>query len=239
MEEQRMQNLKVAEAALQQLFAEYEARGMIAVYLWGSILRSEYAPNTSDIDSLGIVSPDFDLENKAVMNERLSELAPELFDFRINLVPLTDMQGAPPRSRLATVIPPETLLMEFDTWRHVAGKRFQLSDFTSQLPTAKRALCKNIAIVKTHYIPQIQSGDYSKYKSFLKQMMHVCHFRNMAEKAYEPFSYDTLVTQSIPETRDIVDMLISSRQNGWERLSDDNFRNILSFLGTMESVLCK
>lgn len=234
----REKDLELAKSALNQTFDSYKDKGLLSIYLWGSILRSDYVPRKSDIDSIGIIDDVCSLDLQDEINGQLKELAPKLFDFRINLIRLSEIRGAVPESRLATVIPPEMLLVEFSTWEHVSGKDYSVSELAKTTPSTKSALCRNIAVIKSQYLPNIQSGDFSKYKSFLKQTMHACHFSNMLEKEYVPFTYDGLLSESTEANNQLAIVLLEARKNEWRQLDSQYFNLVTSWLDWVDNLVC-
>ncbi|UZE93616.1 MAG: hypothetical protein IB618_02475 [Candidatus Pacearchaeota archaeon] len=46
-------------SALKNIFLRYEGKGIISIYLWGSILSEDFNLGKSDIDSIAIVKNNF------------------------------------------------------------------------------------------------------------------------------------------------------------------------------------
>jgi len=58
----KQKQIRYIELILKKNFLEYKNRGLLAIYLWGSILTEDFNFKSSDIDSIAIVS------DKAKMN---------------------------------------------------------------------------------------------------------------------------------------------------------------------------
>jgi predicted nucleotidyltransferase len=98
METTRSKHLSIAKRALKNLYLELKGEGLLSIYLWGSILRDEYKPGISDVDALGVIDENFSEERQGFSNSFLQEHAPELYDFRINFIRLTELNGAVPKT---------------------------------------------------------------------------------------------------------------------------------------------
>jgi predicted nucleotidyltransferase len=52
----RQQIIGEAKRHLENLYTEYKNDGILALYIWGSVTRSDFDPETSDIDVICMVS---------------------------------------------------------------------------------------------------------------------------------------------------------------------------------------
>ncbi len=240
MNTQQAQHLQLASLFLNKIYETYHDQGLMSVYLWGSILREEYNADSSDIDSVGIVTDSFPLTAQDAMNEQLKESKSGLRDLRINLVRLSEINGATPITRLATVIPPSLLLLEFDTWRCVAGRQFARSDFAAPIMSAIEAMCLNLKVVSDQYVPKIRSGDMAKWKSFVKQMMHVCHLMNKKkDNIVTPFSYVSLEREAISENLGMIELLLRIKKENYRLPTPQELDELFSFVGETQATYCK
>ena len=56
-----METKKIVEDALTDVYENYKDRGLLSVYLYGSLLTEDFNPEMSDIDSIGIVDDELSL----------------------------------------------------------------------------------------------------------------------------------------------------------------------------------
>ena len=100
-------------SALKNIFLKYKGKGIISIYLWGSILSEDFNLGKSDIDSVAIVKNNFGSNIGEKIKNFLSEEKSGLKHFKINYLFLEELEGKKPRSRLAKRIHPNLLLLDF------------------------------------------------------------------------------------------------------------------------------
>jgi|GEM_PF-1031111 len=233
------QHLELALTSLKRVYETYRDQGLLSMYLWGSILRGEYNADSSDIDSIGIVTDSFPLAVQDEINEHFKESKSGLRDLRTNLIRLSEINGADAVTRIAMVIPPPLLLLEFNSWKHVAGQQFGRNDFAVPVLSTTEAACLNLNVVLDQYVSKIKSGDMTKWKSFLKQMMHVCHLINKQDGVFTPFSYIDLERGVIPENQKIIELLLQFKKDSYRLPQGHELDMIFSFITTLQAQYCK
>lgn len=239
MDNTRRIHLEIAKATLKKLYAQYIAQGFLSVYFWGSILREEYIPGVSDIDVIGIVEDRFPLKENENLNLFLKENAPELYDFRINLIRYSELNGARPISHLAVVTTAPVMMLLFPEWEHVCGIKYHRSDFAVQTPTYKQAICLSAGVIKNLYTPPIQRGDFTKFKSFVKRLLYICHFIHQIKHGPHPFSYDLLQKTVSPQTTNILKLLFVVRGKNYKPPKKDQLSAMLDFLSFVMMEYCR
>lgn len=210
----RTERQKQAKKFLEDLYRQKQADGLLAIYLWGSILTNDYNPQTSDIDAIGIISPNASEDNFITSKDGLAELkAPPRMGFRV--IYQDEFEKGTPRSWMGKVIHPRLLLADFPRWVHVAGQKFERSDF----PIADLAPEDIIR----YRLEEIRSRHYDfselsskQYYYFCKSLFRLCYNLHQLNHRYD-FSYSnvaTFATDSI--TAPVVEALTRIRQKNWD-----------------------
>jgi len=136
-----LKNMYILDASnvLKKLYEDYKDKGLVSLYLWGSITRDDWKPGVSDIDSLAIVDRSVDPDFAATLKERVKYEFPHAIKFGIQLFGIEELHGEAPYTTLARYQPAGYLLLRFNDWIHVAGEKFNRSDFTVEDFTAQEA----------------------------------------------------------------------------------------------------
>jgi predicted nucleotidyltransferase len=71
--------------ALTELYGEYASHGMLAAYIWGSVLTSDFDIEKSDLDTLAVVEDSFALELEAMLQNKLALAHPDIKKIRLSL----------------------------------------------------------------------------------------------------------------------------------------------------------
>ena len=238
MENIREKHLRIAKDALEKLYTTHRGAGLLSVYLWGSILRDEYAPGVSDVDALGITDDNFPDEDADASNSFLQERAPELYDFRINFVQFSELNGATPVTHLAKVTPAPLMVMLFPDWEYVCGNQYQLSDFVVKAPTYEQAICLSMKVLDDFYVLPLTKGDFKKFKSVVKRMMHICYFMNQIEKGHQTFSYLLLKQNMNEQTREVLELLFRIKEQSYRSPTKNELDTVLRFLDSTRRQYC-
>ena len=212
----KKQVIKRAVESLKKLFSEYKGKGVISIYIWGSLLTDDFDLDKSDIDSVAIVENDFDPEIGKEMREILSiEKKSGLKLFKINYLFLDELGGNKPRSMLAKVIHPNLILQDFNNWRYVCGKKFSRSDFPRKEWSYEMAINHMINKFDKFQLPRVKSGDYSDIMYICKNLFKVCHSVNQINHGKHIFSYDNLLKYSVKEDKELIELLLKIRNKNW------------------------
>ena len=217
---------------LERVHDDYRERGIVSIYLWGSVVSGDYDPEKSDVDALAFVSDDADEGDVSVIRRRMAEYAPEIADFHINFLYLSELKGGPIRSRLCRIMPPGYLLTKFPYWLHVVGQKFQRADFSVADFTWDEAIELNCREIFEEKVPLWKSdhprGDEMKY--VVKACMMICFCLHQKAHGEHAFSYASLRDEATEETRPIVSILDEARKRGYDKgLIEKHVTEILEF----------
>ncbi|MEK7185489.1 MAG: hypothetical protein AAB726_02600 [Patescibacteria group bacterium] len=213
-----------AEDGLKKVYDQYEKIGLLAVYIWGSVLTEDFNPEKSDVDSIGIVEKSFPIEKELEIATLLKKSSPEVKDLKMRLVYLDELNGSKSRGYLARHIAPTLLLHDFEYWHHVAGKKYKRSDFKLKNISSKQAVGLKLKEIYDRHILEIKKND-TYYVYFLKALARLVSF-SQQEKAGEiwRFSYASLRAHASSEDKEIVENILKIRRNNWDK---DEFQKSL------------
>jgi hypothetical protein len=116
-------------AILRELYETYQARGVLSLYLYGSITGSDFDPHTSDVDSIAICEASVSLDMEAEMQQFLAQRAPDIHKFGTRILYLDELKDLSERSNLTYFIRIQSLILDFPFWEYVAGTVFKAADF--------------------------------------------------------------------------------------------------------------
>ena len=224
----RKEILKKAVFILKKVFLKYKNKGIISIYLWGTVLNRDFNPIKSDIDSVAIVKNNFNPNIEEKIKLLLSEKNSGLKHFKINCIFLEEFMRKKQKSRLTRLVHTNLLLLDFRNWRHICGRKFSRSDFLIKEWTYKKALNYRFERFYNFHIPKIRKRDYSYVESTCKNLIRVCDLINQINKGPHEFLYKTLRINSNKENREIVDLLLKLKKNNWnKKLFIHNFKKLI------------
>lgn len=194
-----------ARKLLQQIYTKYLSTGENGVYLYGSILRNDFNPETSDIDGIAIVDDNVPLELREQILAELTATMPELKRFGFQLLYKSELNGHEPKGRIAKVISPKALLLEMPYWEHVAGKTFSSNNFP---PTNfNEAIADEMKIAVSRGWDDVKNVEEEKYGFFTKLLIYILYLQDEEVNGAKPFSYDiirnlkTSLSEALLETK--------------------------------------
>lgn len=76
--------LEEARKTLEQLLSDYKEKGLLSIYLWGSVTTPDFNSKTSDIDAIGILSDKANHLELLKIREWLPKANPKLVRLQIN-----------------------------------------------------------------------------------------------------------------------------------------------------------
>jgi predicted nucleotidyltransferase len=123
-----------AKEALKKVYEKYNSLGLEAIYLDGSILTRDFNPETSDVDSIGIVADSFPVDLEDIIKIFLAKEYPKINKFGFRLLYKSELNGGPIKAFFSSVIEPQILLSDLPYWELVVGIPFTQKDF--KLPIA-------------------------------------------------------------------------------------------------------
>jgi predicted nucleotidyltransferase len=187
-----------------------------AVYLWGSIVRPDFVPGRSDIDSVLLGKESRLEEICGWLSAAVAESEPALSNFKARPLYLEDLDGGQPRSELARLIHPRILLTDFENWQLALGRRFTRADFGLTPGSLNEILALRLAALRRRL--DVHRGDPGQEPAryILKEVSFICHVIHQMRVGPHPFSYPALLTHANEETREAVRLIISLREGGWE-----------------------
>lgn len=216
-----MEILEKAKIAITELYEIYKDRGIRTVYIWGSILTEDFNSTTSDIDSIAIVDDNFPLEIEAEMMQYVRNKYPELKEFFIRLLYISELNGGEARAPLATVIYSPLLLLEMPKWLYVTGEKFTNHDFKIQPPTFAEAIKIRLSRIKKEGWNNVASIEEEKHMYFIKgvsRLIDLCQKNRGAGDV--SFSYTKIKQESEKSGDDleknVVEAIYESRKNNWD-----------------------
>lgn len=203
-----------ASKVLKQVFQDYENKGLISIYLWGSIITLDFKPETSDIDAVGILSDGANFEQLDKIREWLPKVNPELVRLQINFFYLSELNGRGPiRSRLGRLHHQEQAVFDFPYWYYVCGDRFKLTDFPSLTP--QNVLKHQIELTKTRTSEALNPVNEMYPQYYCKALAWLCYNIHKLSKPLGPFSWSGLQNEATEDTKNLVDALIILKSQGW------------------------
>jgi hypothetical protein len=117
-------------------------RGMLALFLAGTILSKKERKQDSDIDFFAIVKDDFDFRLENMMNEMLEKRKQDIclgFESRIRCFHLDYLRGEPGISPVEKFMKAERLVQRFPYYKLAWGERFDFSKFAKPMELKKEA----------------------------------------------------------------------------------------------------
>ncbi|MFA7308769.1 MAG: hypothetical protein WC045_01725 [Patescibacteria group bacterium] len=196
---------------------------MLAVYAWGSILTDDYVLGKSDIDTIAIVEDSFPLEKEVPLFMEIREKYPELGEFYIRFIYLSELNGGPARAPLATVIYPPLHLLEMPQWHFVAGKQFVSSDFSVKTPSITEAIQTHLQKLRNDGWDAYDTipNEYPAQMWFLKTLMRLVDVvQRERDDNKQLFSYHNLTAQTEKSgtqlEKDVIATMLTCRDSKWD-----------------------
>jgi len=187
-----------------------------AVYLWGSIVRPDFVPDRSDIDSI-VLGEGPDLEELCRwLSQTAAEREPTLRRFKARPLYLEDLSGGPIRSELARLIHPKILIADFENWRFVVGRQCAREEFGLTPGSLDEIFALRLEALQRRL--RIHSSDPGREpaKYILKEVGFICHALHQLRLGPHPFSYSALIENADERTREAVEAISVLRESGWE-----------------------
>ncbi len=229
-----------AKSALQQLYDNHRSAGILALYIWGSITRSDFDPATSDIDVICIVADDFALENNERFKEELTQLAPER-EWGFQVIYLDELNGGAVRSRLAQAMSPQSILPSFNSWVYVCGTQFGRSDFSVADATITERMRLNIAEIRWR-LASIPSDDERRKirdrKGTVKACLLLIYNRQLNRGADFELDYNVLAERADNKEAPILQqLLVIKKQEQYDETFTRATTDITAFAAEAEREL--
>lgn len=204
--------------SLQKVFDDYKAHGMEAVYLWGSVTTEDFDPETSDVDSIAIVSGDFDVKLESVIRDHLQSLHPDLLKFGFRLLYVEELRsGSPIKSQLAKWISPRLLLLDLPNWHYVAGKKYTQADLTDKPVTYREAMKLRLEQLRERGWEDGANVEPRDESIYLKNVWRMVHLMQLMRGINTAFSYSSVKANTDADEREIVQALDAMKRSRYDR----------------------
>lgn len=209
-----------ARQLLQEVYENYKDKGILSIYLWGSITRDDFNPAISDIDALAIVNQSIDLSARSDINQWLKAHFSTDRKFGIQFYGIEELNGGPSYTVLSKFQPAGYLLLRFDDWIHAAGKQYQRADFSVANMTPEEARAHQLAqslralrIVNGELpIDEGRHGLESMCEDVVKGAIGALYWEAVAKGYTEKLNYSVLPSIVDDSRKDIATKLISIRE---------------------------
>lgn len=210
----KIQAKKIASKALKAIFSEYKNKGMVSIYLWGSVTRDDFEPATSDIDVIAVVDDTFNLNERVKIKERLEANNPEIREFGFQCVFLSELNGGARKSILAKLQEPGYLLKSFSQWELVSGHKFNRADFTVPDLTDRGMVEHNVAEAKRALANLDDPGRKPNANriDLVKSILMLIHWRSVIDKNHRQLDLNRLPFYALPTDRRMSKALLKLRE---------------------------
>jgi hypothetical protein len=203
--------------SLKEIYEKYSSEGILAIYIWGSVLTPDFNFSSSDVDTIAIVE-DKTLLLEENIRKQLSLMHPEIKKFGFRFIYKSELDTGISKGALGVIGNPALLLLDLPTWHHVAGTCFVQKDFSLSVPTYTEA-------IKLRYQNTIERwADLDLIKPeqvqyFVKQILRIIHLKylNNENSVYTMFSYSLIkeLSESMTET-EIIKASLKIKESGWD-----------------------
>jgi len=225
--------IKIIKPILKKIYSKYKNKGVLSIYLWGSVLTEDFDSKLSDIDSIAIVNANAKIKDNKEINNFLKGSSPYK-DFKLNYLYLDELNKGKKKSSLAKVIAPNLLLLDFKNWELIVGKRYSRKDFKLKEISFDKAMQLNLIAIKKNHLPLFKKGDFKVTPYFIKNLMKVCHYLNQKDIGKHVFKYKELLKKSPKERKKIVSILLKIRKNNWNKsLTKKNLPFLINFMNNL------
>lgn len=182
----RMATAKIKDFLLQ----EIKDKGLISLYLAGTILSKKERVKDSDIDFFGIVEPGFDFKLEKEINDYLLHHKEDIclgFESRFRAFTISSLKGKGGTEGVISVIRPERLVQRFPFFKQVWGRKLDFKkDFLKPMKLEDEAdflikqLRKSMDDVRDHK-EKFPIDDFPKF---------VIELVRVEAQLYRSFRYD-------------------------------------------------
>jgi hypothetical protein len=189
-----------------------------AVYLWGSVLRSDFHPALSDLDCVAIGGSRIEESELDKLRDQARTKHKQLEQLSIRCLYLCDFNDPEPQSELARLIDPRLLLADFPSWILVWGRPLSPSSFALRPCSLDEAYSIRLRTLRLRVqrclaVPQTEAPLYS-----LKEAAYLIHLIHQLSQGPHLFSYSRLERHSTSVTVRLSRAIPRLRRKGWPEL---------------------
>lgn len=210
--------VQIIQSYFNSIYRELLLGDIRAVYLWGSLVRSEFDLATSDVDCLAICGPSAGEAVVTQLRDGARQKHEELEQLNMRCLYLSDLNGSQPKSELAQVLDPRLLLTDFASWLWISGEKLSISRFALRPCTLEEAYGIRLQALRHRMqkclsVPRTEAPMYVlKEAAFLS---HVIHQISHGEHA---FTYTDLERRSNSLTAPLARAISALRSRGWPEI---------------------
>ena len=170
--------------------SELKEKGLISLYLAGTILTKDRTPQ-SDIDIFGITTSNFDIiEEENKINKKFEENEKELcggIETRFRGIGIDELEGGQPRGVLAKYVGLEVLIKKFSFFKKLWGENIDFSKFPIKPLKAREEAKKEIRTIEK-FLEKLKKGEeLFPIQNFPKSILYLARIE--AEQDYG-FQFD-------------------------------------------------
>jgi hypothetical protein len=219
--------IKKISESLKEIYQKNSSEGMLAIYIWGSILTPDFNSQTSDIDTIAIVDNNISIEYETKIQKELAAMHPEIRKLGFRLIYKNELDTGVAKSPLGIIGIPALLLLDLPTWQWVCGTKFSQKDFSLHIPTYDEALKLRYESTKTRW-PIIDLIKPEEVQYFVKQVLRIIHLNYLQNGnfPYRMFSYSSIkenVTDSYEA--EIIDICLKVKASHWNYEEFKKYKN--------------
>lgn len=204
--------------SLKEIYNDYLSQGMLAIYIWGSILTPDFNSESSDIDTIAIVEDGIKRQIEEKIQKRLALKHPEVKKLGFRLLYKSEFDTGVSKGALGSIGNPALLLLDLPTWHWICGKRFTQKDFDLPVPTFAEAICLRYQNTQERWL-DLTLVRPEQLQYLVKQILRIVHLIHLDRKklTYALFSYSFIkeLSRGTPEA-DIVDTCLAIKASGWD-----------------------
>lgn len=206
--------LRQAGITLRQLYDDYHDKGLVSVYLWGSIITPDFDPTASDIDAVGILSDAADFSELNKIRDWLPLANSTLRRLQINFFYVSELKGeGPVRSRLARLYSARQAVYDFPHWMHVCGAEYRAQDFPAVIP--RQFLSDQIQVVQERKKWAAAPASPLDTQYYCKSLVWLCYAIHKLDHPVEAFTWDKLQQEVNTHTATLVRLLVKLKSHHW------------------------
>jgi|GEM_PF-2680060 len=207
-----------------EVYEIYKNKGLRAIYLWGSITTKDFDIKTSDVDGIGIIDDEIDMNIENEIKHELEMRHPEITKFGFRVTCEGELRGEiKPKFPLATSIPPRLLLLDLHNWIFVAGKKYSMVDFTNTPPMFEEGLYWRLEQLKNKGWDISENVENGKEQCFLKILWRIVYLFQLLRGLDGSFSYYFVITHADKKEKIFVDAMQVVKNSGYKREDFINF----------------
>jgi predicted nucleotidyltransferase len=200
-----------------------------AIYLWGSVLSSDFLAESSDVDALLIGVSAADVAAAGAVRKDAHRAEPLLRRLDLTVVPLNALHHRW-RPKPFDRIDPAVVLLEAGRGRLIFGSRNLLSSIAAAPASLVEELRLRAAAVRRRLRKHAADPLDEPPAYILKELGFACHVLHQLDTGPHPFSYAALQRHSTRATSDAVQALLAARKQGWNDLDAKEIRALAARL---------